>query len=171
MSEQTSEKQAKKGLPIKTIVVVLGLLVIEAVVVIGAVTMLGKPNEVQGQGFVDETPGIDEQMSEVLIVADKFPNHHTGRVWLWDTEVQVKVKGKHLEHVQSIVQDRSAELKSGIGRIIRTAHHNHLKEPNLETISRQLREYLYGVFGQDAEGEDRLQEVFLPRCVGFPADF
>ena len=168
---ESSSTPKKKGLPLKTIIVVLGLLIAEGAVVVGFVMFSGSPETVQG-GELELTP-IDEleSVSELMIVRDKFPNHHTGRVWLWDIEVQVQVKQKHRERVEKVLQDRGAEIKTGISQIIRTAHQNHLQEPNLETLTRQLTQYLREVFGADADGEPRIQRVLLPNCVGFPADF
>lgn len=167
----SSPAPKKKGLPLKTILVVLGLLVAEGAAVVGFVMFSGSPETVKG-GELELTP-VDEleSVSELMIVRDKFPNHHTGRVWLWDIEVQVQVKQKHKERVEKVLQDRGAEIKTGISQIIRTAHQNHLQEPNLETLTRQLTQYLREVFGSDADGDPRIQRVLLPNCVGFPADF
>lgn len=161
----------KKGLPIKTIVLVLGLLVAEAGVVIGVVSLGGAPEAVKG-GQLELTPADElEAVSELLIAREKFPNHHTGRVWLWDIEIQVQVKQKHRAFVEKLQKERGAEIKTGISQIIRTAHQNHLQEPNLETLTRQLAQYLRDTFGSDADGESRIQRVLIPQCVGFPADF
>lgn len=167
---QKTEAPPKKKLPIKTIGIVLGLLIAEAVGVVMVVSMWSGPAKVQGKGIAPEEDSL-EQTSEVLIVGDRFPNHHTGRVWIWDTEIQVKVKQKHLEYTERVLEERAAEIKTGVSQIFRTAHHNHLTEPNLETLTRQLTEYLRGVFGHDADGNQRVMNVLVPKCVGFPADF
>jgi len=166
-----SSDTAKKGLPIKTIAIVAGLLVIEAAVVVGVVSIAGSPKEVQG-GQVDLAP-VDalEAISEMLIVKDKFPNHSTGRVWLWDIELQVQVKEKNRAFVERLLEERGAEIKTGVSRIIRNAHQSQLQEPNLETLNRQLLRYLRDVAGTDADGEERIIQVLLPQLVGFPADF
>jgi flagellar basal body-associated protein FliL len=161
----------KKRLPIKTIAIVAALLVAEAAVVVGIIMMWGQPSDVRAQGLASEDRAAGEQMTEVLIVNDKFPNHHTGRVFLWEAEVQIKVRQKHLEFVKRVVEERAAEIKTNVAKIFRSAHHNHLKEPQLETLTRRLEEMLRDVFGQDAEGEERVVEVLIPKCVGFPADF
>lgn len=161
----------KKKLPVKTIGIVLALLVVEGVAVVGAMSMLGGPGHVQGQDIAHSSDDTANQLHELLIVSDRFPNHSTGRVWLWDTEVQIKVKKKDLDFVQKTLEERNAEVKTGVSQIIRLAHHNHLKEPNLETLTRQLLEYLRTVFGANADGEQRVQAVLIPKCVGFPTDF
>lgn len=169
--EQTPEKSKKKGLPIKTIGIVLGLLIAEAVAVIGVVSLGGKPDAVKG-GELELKP-VDElnTLSELLIVHDKFPNHSTGHVWLWEIEVQVQVKQKNREYVEKVLKEREAEIKTGISKIIRTAHDNQLQEPNLETLTRQLLRYLREVFGADPDGEPRIEQVLIPQFVGFPTDF
>ncbi|RMH29043.1 MAG: hypothetical protein D6693_02585 [Planctomycetota bacterium] len=170
-AENTPAEGAKKGLPIKTIAIVAALLVVEAVVVVGVVTLAGSPAQVQG-GQVDLAP-VDEgeTVGEVLIVKDKFPNHSTGRVWLWDIELQVQIKEKNRDFIEQLLDERGAEIKTGVSRIIRNAHQTQLQEPNLETLSRQFLRYLRDVAGTDADGEERIINVLLPQLVGFPADF
>ncbi len=170
-TEQSKDEGKKKKLPLKTILVVLGLLIGEAVVVVGVVSTLGGPSEVQGEGVeIVEDDGTN-QLQEVLIVNDRFPNHQTGRVWLWELELQIKVKAKNKEKIETMLEERAAEIKTGVSQIMRTAHHNHLKEPNLDTITRQLTDYLERTFGRDGDGEERIVNVLIPKCVGFPADY
>jgi len=169
--DKASETKRGRKPPIKTILVVLGLLAAEGVAVVGVLTLWGRPGEVQGSNVDPSQMDLGEQLHEVLIVHDKFPNHHTGRVWLWDTEVQIQVKQKHLDHVKRALEERQAEIKTGVSRIIRNAHQNHLQEPNLQTLTRQLTQYLRDVLGTGPDAEERVQQVLIPRCVGFPADF
>lgn len=171
-SDQASTGAAgKKGLPIKAVLIVLALLLVEAAVVIGVVSVGRPPDAVKG-GEIELAP-VDalNEIGEILIAHDKFPNHQTGRVWLWDVEVQAQVKQMHLAYVEKVLQERGAEIKTGISQIVRTAHQKHLEEPNLETLTRQFAQYLREVFGEDPNGEARIQRVLLPQCVGFPADF
>lgn len=171
MADEQKE-QKKGGFPLKTALLILALLLAEGGAVIGVLWLWGGPGEVQGSA-VKNAPDQESQneLDELLIVRDKFPNHATGRVWLWDVEVQVQVKKKHLSYVKQTLEDRKAEIKTGVSRIIRNAHQNHLQEPSLETLTRQLTKYLRGVFGEGAGAESRIEKVLLPKCVGFPADF
>jgi len=168
--EPTTEAPAKK-LPIKTIIVVLGLLVVEGAGVVALMKILGKPGAVKAGEASQLVLDDGEQKSELLIVEDRFPNHQTGRVWLWETEVQVQVKQKHLEYVERVLEERQAEIKTGISAIWRNAHQRHLTEPSLDTLNRQVTSYLNEIFGHDSESEPRIARVLLPKCVGFPADF
>ncbi len=160
----------KKKLPIKMIIMVLGLMVVEAAAVYVVLGMM-QPETVQAEGIAENPADELEQIREVLIVDDRFPNHQSGRVWLWDTEIQMQVRQKNLDYVQRVLEERAAEVKTGVAQIIRTSHHKHLTEPNLDTLNRQVEEYLSGVFEYDGGGEPRVERVLIPKCTGFPADF
>jgi len=163
----SAQKTGKIGL--KTIILVLGLLIAEAAIVGAALMMWAGPGEVQAD-IVETDNAAAENVSELMIVSDRFPNHQSGKIWLWDTEVQIQIKQKNLAHLQRVLEERNAEIKTGISRLWRNAHHRHLTEPNLETMTRQLAEYLNQVFGEDANGEPRVHKVLIPRCVGLPGD-
>ncbi|MCB9848443.1 MAG: hypothetical protein H6814_08525 [Phycisphaeraceae bacterium] len=166
-TDGSKEKSGKIGL--KTIVLVVGLLGVEAAVVGVAMTMWAGPGEVQAE-IVTTDDAAAENVHELMIVSDRFPNHQSGKIWLWDTEIQIQVKQKNLDYVQRVLEERNAEIKTGISTLWRNAHHRHLTEPNLETMTRQLTEYLSSVFGEDADGQPRVYKVLIPRCVGLPGD-
>jgi hypothetical protein len=167
----TGGEAQKKRLPLKTLLLILGLLAGEAVAVFVIASMWAAPAKVEAGGVAQIETQTLEQLNELLIVEDRFPNHQTGRVWLWDTEVQVQVKQKHLDYVERVLEERRAEIKTGISQIWRNAHQRHLTEPDLATLNRQTATYLNDIFGADSEGETRIQRVLIPKCVGFPADF
>lgn len=167
----TAEAKSSKRLPIKTLLLILALLVGEGVGVLLLARMWASPAEVQAGGVQQIESQSMEQIEEILIVEDRFPNHQTGRVWLWETEVQMQVKRKHMDYVKRILEERRAEIKTGISQIWRNAHQRHLTEPDLATLNRQAKVYLSEIFGVDSEGEQRVQRVLIPKCVGFPADF
>lgn len=191
-----AEGSAKKsGLPVKTIAVILVMLVVEAVVLLGVVMMLGKPSEVHGVGLEESHDAEGEQLVEIPVVREKFTNNSSGRVWIWDTEVVVVAKLKHAGPVPSeddaddghggggggghhegpTLRDelvsRKAQIRTGIGAIWSSAQHSFFTEPGRETLSRQVLEYMRTLFGPDAEGEERIHEILIPKCLGFPADY
>ncbi|RMD65795.1 MAG: hypothetical protein D6824_02000 [Planctomycetota bacterium] len=166
-----SQEQTPKKKSLKPLLIVAALLVGEGVGVMVFMKALGKPNPVQGQEIVDDGLAELERIHEVLVVSDRFPNNYTGRTWLWEAEIQAQVKEKNLDDVKRVLEERNAEIKTGISRIFRAAHHNYFTEANLETLTRQVTEYLREVFGKDASGEERIVRVLIPKCVGFPADY
>lgn len=199
--EAPKDAAPKKGLPVKTIATVAVLLIVEAVVVAGIVMMFGKPSDVKGveveHGHVDE----GEQTVEIPLLKEKFTNGSSGRMWIWDTEIIITAKMKHAgeppaegekkddghggggdkhadkghapagKTVREELLARSAEVRTGISAIMSSAQHGYFTEPGRETLSRQILEYMRHEFGQDPEGDERIQGVLIPRCLGFPGDY
>lgn len=156
----------KKKSPLKLIVVVGGLMAAEG---IGAVLLLGAmgPKPQTAEATIHEDEHAESVTSLEMPVADeRFQNMQTGRVWTWDIGVVLKVKPKNEEVIKGILEKRSAEIKEGLSQIVRKAQHNQLKEPELTTLSRQITAFLDKMFGQDAEGNSRIERVIIPKCKG-----
>jgi hypothetical protein len=94
----------------------------------------------------------------------------TGRVWEWKVEIFVRVRAKNLDEVKRIQERDAATIKEGVALIFRRAHDRHLREPGLETITRQVTTYINEIFGADPDGVPRIDRVIIPECKGFPAD-
>jgi len=171
MAEDTgnAEGGGKKGLPIKTIAIVLVMMIAEAAVIVGAITMLGKPSDVQATGLSEADPM--EEVVEVPVLSERFVNKSTGRAWLWDTEIVVKVKRRHADEVRTKIENRRAEIRTAINSIWATAQDAYFHEPGRATLSRQVLEYFHDTFGEDPVTEEPLvKDVLIPKCLGFPSD-
>jgi flagellar basal body-associated protein FliL len=165
-----ADAPAKKS-PVKTIGIVAGLMIAEAAAVYFVMSSTGpKPAEATDV-HLEGADGHDTEASvELPLMEEKFQNLQTGRVWLWDVEIYLKVKAKHEEFVTAQLESRQAEIKEEISMIFRRAQHSNLKEPGLETIKRQVSAYISHALGKDAEGHERFERVVIPKCKGFPAD-
>lgn len=188
-SEQPAPETKKKGLPVKTIGIVVGLLVVEAAGMYFVLGATGAPKETaaaevdgasghgaaksggHGGGHGDSGSRSIPGIMEIAVLKERLPNTSTGRPWIWDTEIIVQTKGANGEHVKAILESRSAEIRTGIGRIWRTAQHAHFNEPGLETLTRQVTAFLDDLLGPDPEGRSYLTRVLLARCVGYPTDY
>ena len=165
---QANGAPAKGSSSVKIILAVVILMVVEAAGIYFFVGKTGpKPAEAAVEGK-DETN--HDSVVEVPLIEDKFQNMSTGRVWVWDAGVVLKVKKKNEEYVAEQLEARAAEIKEGISMIFRRAQHSQLKEPGLETVNRQLLTYVNKTLGTDAEGLNRVERVLIPKCKGFPAD-
>lgn len=169
MTEQ-APAPAKK-LPIKTIAVVLVMLVLEAGLIIGAISIFGRPSPVQGTMLVNDPNAKGETLTEVPVLHDKFANNSTGRLWYWDTEILLQVKEKNRERVTSQLEARAAEIRTGIGAVLAGAQHTFFNEPGRTTLTRQVQEYMQRIIGTDPEGNQLVTGVLIPKCIGFPADY
>ncbi|RMH29939.1 MAG: hypothetical protein D6692_03565 [Planctomycetota bacterium] len=166
-SGESSKKKGGKLLPI----IVGGLMLVEGVVVFGAVKMLGGgPSPADAAAVEGEEAAAAEAPVEIPLVQASFQNMQTGRVWEWKVEVYLRARQKNVEEINRIVERDAATIKEGIALIFRRAQDRHLREPGLETITRQVTTYLNEIFGTDPDGIPRIERVIIPECKGFPAD-
>lgn len=158
--------EAKKKPPIKVIGLVAGLMIAEAVGVVMLIGFTGRP-----QTAAAEIHGADQseehRSTEIVLMEDKFQNLQSGRVWIWDMQIVLKVRKRNQAHIEAELEKRSAEIREGVAQIIRRAQHSHLREPDLITVNRQLAAYLEQAFGPDPDGRSRIDRVLIPRCTGF----
>ena len=156
----------KKG-KLKLMLVVGGIMLAEAAGVYFLVGMTGGGT----QHAAAEIHGADQaalqELVEIEILDDKFQNMQTGRAWIWDTQIVLKVKAKNQGFVTGELEKRSAEIQEGISQIMRRAQHAHLREPELNTLNRQLTAYFDKTFGPDPDGHSRLERVLIPKCKGY----
>lgn len=170
--ETRTQPESGPGKRGKLLPIIVGvLMLVEGVVVFGVVKVLGggakdaHASEVEGHELAAE-----EAPSEVMLVTDSFQNMQTGQVWEWKVEIYLRVRQKNLDEVKKIQERDAATIKEGVALIFRRAHDRHLREPGLETITRQVSVYLAEIFGTDADGIPRVDRVIIPECKGFPAD-
>jgi flagellar basal body-associated protein FliL len=165
--KKAPEPPAKKKRPVKVIAAVAGLMVAEAVGVYVLIGMTGSGTQHAAAEIHGADQGELQQLVEIGLVEDKFQNMQTGKVWLWDTQIVLKVKKKNEALVSEELEKRSAEIMEGIAQIVRRAQHAHLREPELTTLNRQLAAYLDKALGLDPDGSSRVERVLIPRCKGF----
>lgn len=165
-AEQAPKK--KKGLPVPLIVG--ALMAVEGVAVFGVVKMMSAPKKTEAADLAGAHTAAEQALVEVPLVDDRFQNMQTGRVWLWDVEIALKVSAKHEDHVAFVLAARQAEIKEGVSMLFRRASHAQLKEPGLETLNRQITSYIQEVMGTDAEGHPYVERVMIPKCKGMQVD-
>lgn len=172
-TEQTEAAPAKKGLPIKAIAVVLGMLVLEGGGIVAFMTLMGRPADVNAVQIETSAQTDAATVVEIPVLHEKFTNSRQGRVWIWDVEVIVQVRQVNAELVGSEIETKKALIRTGVSRIIAAAQHAYFNEPGRETLTRQIQEFLNSkeVVAPNAEGQPRVEAVLLPGCIGFPADY
>lgn len=177
MAEQTDQTtgsgvgKASKGLSLKLITFISGLMIAEAALVIGVIALLGPFSSSAQVAAGGLEPDVAEQTREVLVVEEKFQNLQTGRVWIWDIAVYAQVRNRNVGRLERVLDQRSAEIQQGVSQIISRAQHAQLREPEQQTLRRQIHAFLNGIVGADQNNEPVVERVLLPRCRGFPADF
>jgi flagellar basal body-associated protein FliL len=162
----------KKKLPLIPAIAVLAVLVVEAAVIVALFMFSGGPSEVKAEPGVADMVAAGEVPAEVLVLAGKFQNTKSGRSYMYDTEIYVKVKQKNFEQVELLKEQMQASITKDIATIYRRAEPSHLREQELATLTRQVTAALESRFGNDPEtDEPYVQEVLITKCMEFASDY
>lgn len=171
MSEITDTEPQKKKSGLRGLIVIAGMLLVEAVVIIGAMTVVAGPKPVQAADILPELQPEEEKTIEVLVLDDRLPNSRSGANYLYDTEIWVHVKKKHEEHVSNELDRFRNELKAELMAIWRTADPRQLQEPKMENLTRKVQTLLDSRFGRDSESsEPIIQKTLIVSGLGFRVD-
>lgn len=163
-------QETKKKLPIKTLLILGAIIIIESAVIAGVFLVAGKPADVKAQGASADEVALAEEPIEELVVAEKFPNTKRGRTFIYDTEVYIVVRRKHQPEVTGKLQSMAAQISGDVRTIISRAEPHHLLEPTLATIKRQIKAALDERLGRDEEGQSRVEQVVITKFTQFRAD-
>jgi len=170
MAEESKKESGKKKLPLKMILIMAGMLLIEGAAITAAFWFAGGPTAVKADPLANTAAIEAEQPVEHLVIRDKFQNTRTGRNYLYDTEVYVTVPKKHEEHVKKALEAQQGQLRAEIATIFRRAEPAHLNEHDRATITRQIDAVLQRHLKQDAEGEPYIRSTFISKMVEHRAD-
>jgi flagellar basal body-associated protein FliL len=165
----------KKGLPLKTLIVVAALMLVEGVGLFFVLGALGGPKPTNAATDAKHLAADESEETEEIPVLgkgdDKFQNLASGQVWVWNVSVVLQVKGKNSERVTTRIENRKAEIKEGISQIIGRAQIAQLKEPERQSLNRQVSALMEKIVGQDPDGKSLIERVLIPTCSGYPANF
>ena len=141
---------------------VVGILVVEALVIVGAMKLLGGPAAVHAEEAHADPADLDaEQVVELQVLDDSLANSRSGATYLYDTEIYVQVRKKHSERVQAYLEQFRNEIKAEITAIWRTSEPQHFQEPKLDNLTRKLQSLLGDRLGPDSA----TNEPIVIKCV------
>ena len=170
--ETTSPEQApKKKLPIKTLAIIAGVLLLEMATAFGVYMMAGGANGSDAAvppGFV--LPDHSNDLVEELVIEDRFANSKQGPVFMYDTQIYIKVKLKFQPKVQELLKSMNASITADVATIFRRAEPSYMHEDALQTLTRQIKEVLDQRLLDD-EKKSMVEAVMITRCHEYRADF
>lgn len=103
---------------------------------------------------------------EVHVADLEAPHVKTGRSYIYDIRVSIRIKPEAKEQVDTLLANHKEMLMDRLNRIIRGAEPTHLEEDGLEVIRRQMKYELDQALGD----ETIVEEVLLPRFLKMKAD-
>lgn len=181
--EASTENDApakKKKLPM-TVIVIAAVMLVEGVVLGGLFMTFGsKPDVAEAQELEDDALAAEEELVEVMLIADKFQNSRQGaQAFLYDTSMYVLIKRKNRGTPEEIeagggfearIAENLGRVRGEVVEIFARAEPAHLNEPGHETIRRLILEKCQARFGEDADGEYIVQDVVISDWKRYSAD-
>ena len=174
-------KKKGGGLMSKTPVILGGVMLIEAVVLIGGFKFIsGGPKTAAAVELQTETsakegeakggPADQKAPVEIQLLDSRFPNKQSGRTFLYDVNIVVTTKLVTQDKVKDLISSHDALIKDRVRTIIAEMDPDKLgggSEPGLETLRRQVKYQLDQILGDDK----LIDEVLVPRCIAFRTDY
>lgn len=118
-------------------------------------------------GTKEHEDGRYQELGELEIANIKAPWVKTGRTFVFEMNVAIRVREDAREQIEQKVQQNKALISDRLTRVIRSAEPNHLEEDGLETVRRQIKHELGRILGD----ETMIGEVLIPRFIKFRADY
>lgn len=151
----------------KIMLIIGGIMLLEGAGIFGAMKLVGAG---PGSSHADEltlATQPSKRSIEIEVVRVRTPNDKEGKLILWSLEVVIRVPADQQQSVADVIKANSGTIKDRIARLIRAASPEHLREPGLETLRRQMRFEL----GRVLEDESKILEVLIPDCTPYPTGF
>jgi flagellar basal body-associated protein FliL len=125
-----------------------------------------------GGGEGDKAAGpvyVAKRKYNLSVIEFRAPNKVSGRMFLYDVQIDAQVLGANAAKVKAKLESRKALISDRVRTIIAQSDPEKLNgqaEPGLETLKRQVKVQL-----EEIVGEGLIDEVLVPRCIPFRADF
>lgn len=159
---KTDEQKPKPKLPLKTILVILGVLVMEGgtIGIFMAVNDGPKPSEASNP-IAGTSERANADMAEIQLVEPMTIDNYTqGRTRMLVTiEVSVKIEKSRQEKLSLLLTEHATEIKDRIRSLISAASPDNLKKDyKLQVIKREIKVIVEKTIGR----EDSIDEILIP---------
>lgn len=172
MAEQaaTPTPTPSKSSPLKAILLVVAVLVIEGGTIVGTMMLTGGPANVQGEEIAQDLEAEQNKLVEMPLISAKFTNERSGRTYYYDTEIYVTVKNKNSQQFKDELEAMKIRITNEVLTIFRRAELSHFQEPNWSTLTRQIKAVVDERIGKDAQSEPIVQQVVIGKCNPYRGD-
>jgi flagellar basal body-associated protein FliL len=173
MPEESVEKKEvqkdKPKLPIKTILIVLGVLLLEG----GTISLFfvvkgGKPLPAAATDPIEQTQqSPSENLAEVVLIEDaSVDNYVGGKTKIIVTlQVAAKVEIANKDKLDAKVKEHKNEIMNTIRVVVSSAKPTEIRDPKIQVIKRQMHVEIEKIIG-----EELIKEVLLPVWTTYVAD-
>ena len=171
-STSSTESTPKSRRRFGTLLLVAGVLIVEAAAFVGFITLSGGPEAAHAGGALDVVSADpDQAIVETMVLDARLQNNRSGVTYVCDTEIWVQVRGRHRAAVEQEIARLNNEIRAEINATWKSSEPRHLREPGLETLTRKIYALLADRFGHDVEsGEPVILKCVIVAGTGFRAD-
>lgn len=162
-----NEQKPKSKMPLKTMIIIASVFIIEA----GAVSMFwimhGAPDPADATNAIAKTEEKSREGLAEILLAESFQVDNYMKGTSTRTMVTLEVFATYLEgdeqvnveKVTMLVEKHRSEIRDRIRTIIASAQPQDLTDPKLEVVKRIIKTEIGEIIG-----EEFIQEILLPKC-------
>ncbi len=154
------EQKPKAKFPLKTILIIAGVLLMEG----GTITMFkimgGGPKPAEGTDPIAQPAPVNpvNEVAEVLLADGSVDNYVSGRSLIRvDLEIHAKIKKADQEKMKLLAEEHKTEIRDRIRFLVSSSQPEDLRDPKLQVIKREIKTTMDEILGPDM-----IQEIFIP---------
>ena len=168
-AEKNEVQKDKPKLPIKTILIVVGVLLLEATIISMFFVMKGNsPAPAEATDPIEQTQeSPTENLAEVILIEDaSVDNYVGGKTKIIVTlQVAAKVENSNKEKLTTRVTEHKNEIMNTVRVVVSSATPTEIRDPKIQVIKRQIQVEI-----EKTIGEGLIKEVLLPVWTTYVAD-
>lgn len=168
----TDQAPAKKKLPMKVIIIIAVVMVVEGAIFGAGYFIFGDdPPTAQAEGLAMDDKAAEFELVEVLLIGDKFQNTRQGaQAYLYDATIYVVVQQRHRGYIETQIEEQMARISQEVTEVFARAEPAQLNEPDRLTLKRQILDKCESRFGDDADSEPYVRDVVISNWKRFSTD-
>ena len=162
------EQKTKPKLPLKTIMIILAVLLLEGGTIIVFMAFKGGPTPAEGTNPIEGDTQVDLKEYAEVTLAESFnvDNYMGGKTRLVITmEVCAKVAKDKAEEFKGLVESHKTEIKDAIRTLVASSQPDQIKDPKLQVIKREIQTGVETIIG-----EGLIQEILVSSWQSYSTD-
>jgi len=165
---ESDEQKPKGKLPIKTIIIILGVLLLEGGTISMFTILKGDPQPAAATSPIEGTVDKSTKPMFEVSLAENFSvdNYTRGKSKLVVTmHVTAKVDESRKDQLTKKVEASKSEIKDGIRALVSTAQPDEVRDSKLQVIKREIKSCVEKIIG-----EGMVEEILISEWQTYTAD-
>ena len=167
-SAPTAASGAPRSGRFKTFLLAGGLLVGEAVLLLGGYHYVAGPQSVSAESDQHIVDASEQRITELQLINERLTNNRMGAVYVYPVEIYVQVNEPDSAWWTELTDQYQNEIRAEIAALWRSADQLVLDDPKLEVMTRRVQTLLRTRFEGEANPEvPRICKVVIVPSTGF----